>query len=304
MTIDLTQATHLLRSSPNHRVLERVPPVAEWQLPAADGETVRAAILDVETTGLAETDQVIELAILPFDYERATGRVVNVDVVYARVGLCEPSIPIPAEATKLHGITSEMCAGKRITDEQVTEALKGVQLIIAHHAGFDRPMVEKAWPIFEHFPWACSIEDMDWAGEGIGSRKLDYILLKQGWFFDGHRAGDDAEATLFALTLNLPVSGKPALAALLERARRPQYLLRALDTSFDRKDLLRTRGYSWDPGTPDRAKAWVLTTTEPEAEQAWLESCAAWTSRSSFTLRAVSPRVRYSSRQFNDGRTA
>lgn len=299
----LTQATALLRSSPNHRVLERVPPVGEWKLAEAAGDLVRAAICDVETTGLAETDQVIELAILPFDYERATGRVVNVDVANARVGLCEPSIPIPEEATKLHGITDAMCAGKRITDEQVIEALKGVQLIIAHHAGFDRPHVEAHWPIFEHFPWACSIEDVDWAGEGIGSRKLDYILLRQGWFFDGHRAGDDAEATLFALTLNLPVSGKPALSALLERARRPQYLLRAMDTSFDQRATLSLRGYKWDPGTPDRAKAWVLTTTEPEAEQVWLESCAAWTSRSSFTLRAVSPRVRYSSRIHTGGAT-
>lgn len=299
----LSQAAALLRSSPNHRVLERVPPVKDWKLAEAEVLTTRAAILDVETTGLAETDEVIELAILPFDYERATGRVVNVDVANARVGLCEPSIPIPAEATKLHGITFEMCAGKRITDEEVAAALSGVQLIIAHNASFDRTACERTWPIFEHFPWACSIEDMDWAGEGIGSRKLDYILLKQGWFFDGHRAGDDAEATLFALTLNLPVSGKPALSALLDRARRPQYLLRALDTSFDHKAVLSTRGYRWDPGTPDRAKAWVLTTTEPEAEQAWLESCAAWTSRSSFTLRAVSPRVRYSSRIHTGGAT-
>lgn len=299
----LTQAATLLRSSPNHRVLERVPPVAEWKLPVAEGLTTRAAIVDVETTGLAETDQVIELAILPFDYEKATGRVVNVDVVSARVGLCESSIPIPEAATKIHGITSEMCAGKRITDEQVCAALSGVQLCIAHKAGFDRPHVERTWPIFEHFPWACSVEDLDWAGEGIDSRKLDYILLRQGWFFDGHRAGDDAEATLFALTLRLPVSGKPALSALLERARRPQYLLRAVDTSFDHRATLSLRGYKWDPGGDGRTKAWTLATTDPESEVDWLQASPAWTSRSTFTLRAVSPRVRYSSRLHNGGAT-
>lgn len=298
---ELTQAAALLRSSPNHRVLERVPPVDKWRLPAPEGDCVRAAIVDCETTGLSANDEVIELAILPFEYEKATGRVVKVLANEARVGLCEPSIPIQPEATKIHGITDAMVSGKLITDEMIAPCLNGVQLIIAHHAGFDRPHVEAKWPIFESLPWACSIADMDWAAEGIGSAKLDYILWKQGWFFEGHRAGDDAEATLFALSLTLPVSSKPALAALLERARRPQYMLRAVDTSFEQRDLLRGHGYAWDPGDADRPKAWVLTTTDPESETAWLESCAAWTPRSSFTLRAIPARVRYSSRALGGG---
>ena len=265
---DFAQAAALLSTSPDHWVLRRVPPVEEWQLPAAEVETVRACIVDCETTGLADADEVIELAVVPFEYEKATGRVVRVLTSEARTGFCEPSIPIPPDATRVHGITAEMVAGKQITDEQLAPVLNGVQLCIAHHASFDRGMVERQWPMFEHLPWACSIADMDWSAEGIGSNKLDYILWKQGWFFDGHRAGDDALATLFALTLTLPVSGKHGLSVLLERARRPQYLLRAIDTSFDHKAVLQARRYQWDPGGEDRCKAWTVMTADPDAEVA------------------------------------
>jgi hypothetical protein len=44
---------------------------ADWPLAIARGETRRGVFIDTETTGLdLDTDEVIELALMPFEYER------------------------------------------------------------------------------------------------------------------------------------------------------------------------------------------------------------------------------------------
>lgn len=188
-SMDILQAERLIQASPNHRLLKRLPTTSAWHLPTASTETRRAVLVDTETTGLdQETDEVIELALLPFEYERETGAVVSVDETHALSVFREPSKAIPAEATKLHGITNEMVKGQAVDAGTVRDIIEPAHLIIAHNAAFDRPMVEKLWPIFEEKHWACSFVDVDWKAEGIGSAKLDYLLYAQGWFHDGHRA--------------------------------------------------------------------------------------------------------------------
>src|SRR5690606_31756979 len=108
-------------------------------------------------------------------------------------------------------------------------------LVIAHNAAFDRPMLEKHWPVFADKHWACSLADIDWKSEGLGSARLDYLLMRQGWFHDGHRALADAMAGLFLLTLPLPISKKGALLSLLECARRPLRAVRAENTAFQQR---------------------------------------------------------------------
>jgi DNA polymerase-3 subunit epsilon len=56
--------------------------------------------LDTETTGLGETDEVVEIAVL------------DTDGVVLFQSLIKPSIPIPANATAVHGITDEMVVDK------------------------------------------------------------------------------------------------------------------------------------------------------------------------------------------------
>lgn len=271
LIMDLREAERLLRASADFRVLRRVPAPAEWALAPAAGETRRAVLVDVETTGLdLEKDEVIELALLPFEYERATGRVVSADEAGALSEFRQPSLPIPAESTKVHGITNEMAAGCAIDAGRVRAIVEPAHLVIAHNAGFDRPMVEKLWPVFEDKHWACSFADVDWSGEGIGSAKLDYLLYAQGWFHEGHRALSDALAALFLLSLPLPRSGKLALAALLECARRPLRAVRAEETAFEQRAALKARGYRWDEGSEKRAKAWWIMTSDPGAEVEWL----------------------------------
>ena len=102
-----------------------------------------------------------------------------------------------------------------VTDEaQVRAIVAPAHIVLAHNnAGFERPMVEKHWPVSEDKHWACSLEEIDWRAEGLGSAKLDYLSWARGWFHEGHRALIDAEDALVHLTLPLPVSGRVALDA-------------------------------------------------------------------------------------------
>ena len=98
--------------------------------------------------------------------------------------LNDPLRPIPEEITKITGITTEMVLGKSIDPELVQEIIDRANLIVAHIAAFDRPIVERYWPIFREKPWACSWQDIAWNAEGMKAAKLDYLAFKFGFFFD------------------------------------------------------------------------------------------------------------------------
>jgi len=171
----------------------------------------------------------------------------------------------------VHGITDEMVRGQVVDRPRLTVLVAEADLIIAHNAAFDRPMLERLWPCFAEKPWACSFADVDWRAEGFGAGKLDYLLMQQGWFFDGHRALTDCLAGVFLLNLAIPVSCRRALHALLESARKERHLIRAVGAPFEAKDDLRKRGYRWDPGTDTREKTWRIVVEDSEPELAWLK---------------------------------
>lgn len=294
--MDLPEATRLVEASPDFRLLRRVPSTRDWPLKSASGETRRGVFVDTETTGLdLDSDEVIELALLPFEYERDTGAIVGVDAQAALSAFRQPSFPIPPESAKIHGISDEMVEGQVIDPQRIKAIAEPAHLILAHNAAFDRLMVEKHWPIFEDKHWACSLAEIDWKSEGLGSAKLDYLLYRQGWFHDGHRALNDAEAALFLLTLPLPASGRLGLSALLDSARRQLWVVRAEDTAFEQRASLKARGYRWDDGEGKRVKAWWLMTNDPQAELDWLRADIYGDDRHVTVLKAPATR-RYSSR--------
>jgi DNA polymerase-3 subunit epsilon len=293
--MNLQDAEALIEQSADHRLLRRVPPPSEWRLSSPTEETRRAIFIDTETTGLGEKDEVIELALVPFEYERDSGRIVSIDQRQMLSALRQPSFPIPRESTAIHGLRDADVAGKTIDAEVVTALVEPAHLVIAHNAAFDRPMAEKHWPIFENKHWGCSLADIDWKREGLGSAKLDYLLLKQGWFYQEHRAISDALASVFLLSLPLPRSNQPTLASLLQSARRPLFGVRAEDTSFQQRSSLRQRGYRWDEGDATRPKAWWILTDNPDREVAWLQMEIYGATRK-IPVVSVPPTRRYSGR--------
>lgn len=155
-----------------------------------------AALIDVETTGLNRVqDEVVELAIVLFAYERRTGRIQGVIDQYS--GLRDPGRPIPKEATQVHGIHDRDVQGKRLDDRRVQQLLDQADFFVAHNASFDRAFVERLYPQVKGKYWACSMRGVPWKEQGFSSRALQNLLrahdIEPG---TAHRGADDALATL------------------------------------------------------------------------------------------------------------
>lgn len=211
--------------------------------------------IDTETTGLNHAcDKIIELGIVAFEYDPLTAEIIQVVDRYSAFE--DPGVPLSAETTAITGITDDMVSGKSFDDEYVCRLADKASLVIAHNAAFDRKFIEARYPVFSRRPWACSITQIDWHAERITTRVLEYLLFKFGWFINAHRALDDAEGLLGVLLEQLPVSNKPVFKALLDKYEEVTSKICAVGAPFDKKDLLKQRGYRWSDGTQGSCKAW------------------------------------------------
>lgn len=151
---EIQNAIRILEGDEDHRVLRRISSSQSWDLPQAESQVRHGLFVDVETTGLdTETDEIIEVALLPFDYDPKTGSIVAVHEGTALNELRDPGIPIPAESSQIHGITEEQVRGKTVDEARVKSLVDEADLIIAHNSAFDRPMLERVWPCFVTKPW-------------------------------------------------------------------------------------------------------------------------------------------------------
>lgn len=266
---DLENVARVLEACGNYRLLRRLRPrVIEPH--NSEGLTRRAIFLDVETTGLdSSNDAIVELAMLPFDYG-IDGRIVAIGEPF--VGLRDPGCTIPPDISDLTGITNQMVAGTSIDPEEVRKILAPASLVIAHNAAFDRPFCERQWPEFATKAWACSLKEINWAAEGFEGARLCHIAAGYGFFFDGHRAADDCYAGVEILTRELPVSGRPVFAALLDSARLPRIRVWAEGAPYVLRTVLKKRGYRWSDAHEGRRGAWYADVAQDlfEAELEFL----------------------------------
>lgn len=283
-----------LEAHPDYRVLRRLVPRLQW--PNVPGALrLRVVVLDTETTGLDATkDKIIELAMLRLEVDLATGLPVGDVEVFDE--LEDPGMPIPPEVRALTGISDADVAGKRLDAQRVAAMLDGVDLVIAHNAGFDRPFCEARFAGFQDIAWACSFADMDWKAQGRSSQKLESLTLELGLFYDAHRAEMDCHALLAVLTAPLPKEpSSHALATLIAASRQPAYRLSATGAPFESKDLLKARGYRWN----GEQRVWqtrIGSDAELEAELQWLREQVYGARRASVALEQTDALVRYSKR--------
>ena len=237
----------------------------------------------VATTGSCSSSEV----------DRATGLPVGAVQVYD--GLEDPGMPIPPEVQEITGITPDMVQGQRLDEDRIAALLEGVDLVIAHNAGFDRPFCEARIARFKELSWACSFAEINWKEQGRSSAKLESLALELGWFYDAHRAEMDCHALLAVLAATLPRASHTGMAQVLLQSSKPSYRLQATNAPFDAKDKLKARGYRW--GAEQRV--WHTRVGDPKALQAEFE----WLKENAYNQRAVvvqfeklDARVRYSSR--------
>jgi len=107
-----------------------------------------AVLLDTETTGLSKQDQVIELAIM------GTDGIVILNQRY------RPTVPIKADAEKIHGISYHSLIQSPPVHKIEDHALPLLKdrVIVAHNASFDKRMLVATCPNLKGLTWVCSLE--------------------------------------------------------------------------------------------------------------------------------------------------
>jgi DNA polymerase-3 subunit epsilon len=247
-----------LEESGNYRILRKLPP--REIIPCRRPEfPLVGVIVDTETTGLNhKTDEIIEIGAIAFSFDDH-GNIGELLGVYG--GLQQPSGPIPAEVTRITGITGDMVEGQAIDLAAVRRLIEPVDLIIAHNAGFDRPFCERFSNSFANKAWACSVREIDWSARGFEGTKLGYLVGQAGFFHEGHRAVDDCFALLEILERSGGQEGGP-FAELLRTSRQSRVRIFAEHSPFDMKDHLKARGYRWSDGSDGRPKSWWIEVDE------------------------------------------
>ena len=99
----------------------------------------RYVVIDIETTGLRETDSIIEIAAL---------QVSGGEVKKSLSVLVQTEESIPPEITELTGITNEMLSEEGVPLKTAAELLKdfcGSDVLIGHNIGFDMKFARRAF---------------------------------------------------------------------------------------------------------------------------------------------------------------
>lgn len=280
-----------LESSPDYRVLRRLQPCLNFAPPGDAARTIQVLILDTETTGLeAENCKLIELALLRVAVDIDAGVPVGPVDIYD--GLEDPGTPLAPEIVALTGLTDDMLKGQRLDEVRIAQMLQGVDLVIAHNAGFDRPFAQRRVAGFSAIPWACSWADVDWKAHGHASAKLESLALDKGWFYDAHRADADCHALLAVLNAVIPAIGKTGFSSVLKTARKDRVFIEALAAPFETKDVLKASGYKWDSAR----RLWGKTVRDGapfDDELQWLSANIYAGAPARVSVRTVSPLQRF-----------
>ena len=226
------------------RVLRRLDVKQGFTGEGVDAGASVCVVVDVETTGLDHgTDAVIQLAMRRFRFDA--------DGVITRIGAShswyeDPGRPIPPEITALTGIGDDDVAGQRFPDDDIVWALTHATIVAAHNAQFDRRWIERRFPAAAGLAWSCTMADIPWQSHGFDGRKLGFIGMQCGFFYDAHRAEVDVDAVVALLGHRFD-DGSTAMSAMLDNAMADSWLVRAWGAAFEVKDRLRARGYRWNP---------------------------------------------------------
>lgn len=185
-------------------------------------------VFDTETTGLALSDRIVQIAGLRIAGGKLTGEQFDT--------LVNPGGPIPPASTAIHGITDQMVTGA----PDMTTALRGFHhfsegaVLIAHNAPFDMGLLRAAeGEIGLHFPNRVMdtvlLSAMIWGQAAVHS--LDAICERLGIELPPelrHTAMGDAAATAQAFLRMLPAleaKGITRFEDVLSRSRKYRRLL-------------------------------------------------------------------------------
>ena len=144
-----------------------------------EGIPARAApsvfvVFDLETTGLEpKKERIVEIGAVKFDNRGPIGRFSV---------LIDPGMPMPAEASKINGITDEMLKGKPLLDDVLPDFLRFIEgtVLIAHNAPFDCSFVDAALSARYERPKRARQEDSA-QGSLLGGNSDAETVVASAW---------------------------------------------------------------------------------------------------------------------------
>jgi len=147
-------------------------------------------ILDTETTGTFNHDEIVQVAILSHDGE-----------VFMNT-LVKPTHPIPLDATAIHGITNQdVQVAPRFPEvyEQIEKIIEGKTIVI-YNAQFDVRLIQQSLGKYGLLPLGLNLDHVDcamlmysaWVGELWPYGGFKWQKLESG----DHTALGDCRATL------------------------------------------------------------------------------------------------------------
>jgi DNA polymerase-3 subunit epsilon len=239
----------------------------EWL--AANAACLKSAVVvDLETTGLdASRDKIIEIALRPVKFDRRNGHIVEVGESYS--SLEDPQQAIPSVIIEITGITDDMVRGQAIDWPRVGQILGDADLILAHHAEFERSFLDPLIPPLQTKVWACSLNFVDWNAKGFAIQKLEVLSTYHGFYVDAHRALNDVDALIHLLMHADEKTQQPYLNEILEAARLPRVKILATGAPFESKDALRGNGYHWNAQRRVWWKSALASSSNDEVK--WME---------------------------------
>ena len=286
---NLTRIPEIQSEPEKFRLLERIQFNANDAFPiqihTTVGDEINLCLIDYETTGFtAGLNEVIEIGLVQVAYSPSIRKITAIIEITSQFQC--PKTPISELITSITGITNDIVAGQTIDAAHVARIARSSQLMIAHNAAFDRSFFDLEYKGMADLTWACSVKDIDWYALGFESSKLEYLLFKNGYFYDGHRAATDCLAMV-----QLFESVPNALHELLQAAQQLSVKILAKGVAYDDREIVKKRGYRWDA----EKKYWwtVIPDSDYDEEKIWLDNlCGGGKLKNEFVV--IKPNERYS----------
>lgn len=214
-------------------------------------EINRCLIIDTETSGLTDDDEIIEIGCVLYSVKN-------------QCSLLEFSTLLPARKNDAESINRIKVAA---LDEMSTvgektsiivDLLSVTDCFVAHNAEFDRAVLSR-WSQFfgDGIPWLCTMADFKWPQATREQGSLINLALDHGvGVASAHRALTDCRliASLF--------DRMPGLQSMFEVAMRPKGLFQAM-VSYDDRELAKQAGFKWNGVN----KSWTRQLALEDAEK-------------------------------------
>lgn len=217
-------------------------------------------IIDTETTGIDETDQVCEIAGTQYEigmdtsYKGAIASISTLMPVFSNDA--EFINGIAPELTRVHEGFSAEYGNHKLSVSLFKEMAIASDYCVAFKAEFDAPRIDA---LIGQQRWLCAMQDFDWGYTRInaygGYKLIDLALWMGIGISTPQQAADDVR--LLVECMNRSPNLQEMIERGIVRSQSPTLELQAW-VSYSEKDLAKTAGFRWD-GT---RKLWVKKVKE------------------------------------------